>query len=85
MVLVLLGLVAASTFDIRNLDFGALLETGSQSNDAVKAVYDLLFDLKQSNAQAQAMADKKNITDEQIGSKVIGEITKMVNSNRNTW
>lgn len=31
------------------------------------------------------MADKKNITDEDIGAKVIGELTKIMDMNRKAW
>jgi hypothetical protein len=51
----------------------------------VEAVYSLLNDLKMANLEAQNMADKKNMTDEEIGAKVIGELTKVMDINRKTW
>lgn len=31
------------------------------------------------------MADRKNITDEEIGAKVVRELTKVTDMNRNAW
>ncbi|CAD8177925.1 unnamed protein product [Paramecium pentaurelia] len=78
----LIALVSVQAFDI---DFALLLQTGSQSNDAVQAVYDLLNDLKTSNIEAQGLADEKNISDEEIGQSRIAALSKVNELNQKAW
>ncbi|CAD8046280.1 unnamed protein product [Paramecium primaurelia] len=78
----LLALVCTQAFEI---DFSLLLQTGSESNDAVQAVYDLLNDLKTSNIEAQGVADEKNISDEEIGQARIAALSKVNELNQKAW
>ncbi|CAD8205867.1 unnamed protein product [Paramecium octaurelia] len=78
----LIALVSVQALDI---DFALLLQTGSQSNDAVQAVYDLLNDLKTSNIEAQGLADEKNISDEEIGQSRIAALSKVNELNQKAW
>ncbi|CAD8062054.1 unnamed protein product [Paramecium sonneborni] len=80
--LTMIGLMSVSAFDI---DFSLLLQTGSESNDAVQAVYDLLNDLKTSNIEAQGVADEKNISDEEIGQARIAALSKVNELNQKAW
>ncbi|CAK62529.1 unnamed protein product (macronuclear) [Paramecium tetraurelia] len=81
-ILAMIGLMSVSAFDI---DFALLLQTGSESNDAVQAVYDLLNDLKTSNIEAQGVADEKNISDEEIGQARIAALSKVNELNQKAW
>ncbi|CAD8146793.1 unnamed protein product [Paramecium octaurelia] len=81
-ILAMIGLMSVSAFDI---DFSLLLQTGSESNDAVQAVYDLLNDLKTSNIEAQGVADEKNISDEEIGQARIAALSKVNELNQKAW
>lgn len=72
--------VAASAHDLSK--FAVLVQTGTRANDAVESVYNLLRDLKTENVNMQVAADKKNATDEEIGQRVIGELTKIANINK---
>ncbi|KAM3136884.1 hypothetical protein pb186bvf_010969 [Paramecium bursaria] len=84
-VLMLVAMVGVQALDLSLLDFGALLQTGSQSNDAVTAVYDLLNDLKTTNIEAQQAADEKNNTDEEIGLRRISALTRVQELNQKAW
>jgi hypothetical protein len=80
--IVLLGLTV-SALDLTR--FAALVQTGAKENDAVESVYNLLRDLKTENVQIQVQADNKNITDEDIGARIIGELTQVANINQQNW
>ncbi|CAK66874.1 unnamed protein product (macronuclear) [Paramecium tetraurelia] len=82
LVLSLICLISIRGFEI---DFQLLLQTGSESNDAVQAVYDLLNDLKTSNIEAQGVADEKNISDEEIGQARIAALSKVNELNQKAW
>ncbi|CAK71875.1 unnamed protein product (macronuclear) [Paramecium tetraurelia] len=82
--LVALCLVAA-VFAIDTNKFAVLLQTGTRGNDAVESVYNLLRDLKTENVNVQAAADKKNNTDEEIFSQVIGDLTNVASLNKQQW
>jgi len=80
--IVLLGLTV-SALDVSR--FAALVQTGAKENDAVESVYNMLRDLKTENVQVQAQADRKNVTDEDIGARIIGDLTEVANINKNNW
>ncbi|CAD8059331.1 unnamed protein product [Paramecium primaurelia] len=75
----------ATVFAIDTNKFAVLLQAGTRGNDAVESVYNLLRDLKTENVQVQAAADKKNNTDEEIFSQVIGDLTNVASLNKQQW
>ncbi|CAD8134398.1 unnamed protein product [Paramecium pentaurelia] len=82
---IIVGLLALVCTQALEIDFSLLLQTGSESNDAVQAVYDLLNDLKTSNIEAQGVADEKNISDEEIGQARIAALSKVNELNQKAW
>ncbi|CAK70092.1 unnamed protein product (macronuclear) [Paramecium tetraurelia] len=77
--------LVAAVFALDTNKFAVLLQTGTRGNDAVESVYNLLRDLKTENVNVQAAADKKNNTDEEIFSQVIGDLTNVAALNKQQW
>jgi hypothetical protein len=78
--LILLAVAFASALDASR--FASLVQTGTRDNDAVESVYNMLRDLKTENVQVQVQADRKNLTDEDIGGRTIQDLTAIANINK---
>jgi len=78
-----LVVAVASALDLSR--FASLVQTGTRDNEAVESVYNMLRDLKTENVLNQVQADKKNLTDEDISSRVIGDLTNVANINKANW
>jgi len=81
--ILLLAVAVASALDVSR--FASLVQTGTRDNEAVESVYNMLRDLKTENVQVQTAADRKNATDEDIGARIIGDLTNVANINKQNW